>query len=178
MNEKITFNLEQLQLLDQAVLIAEELVSNYYKMSSTQWLRSRYDIKTFKELKKDEIVDGPFAQVLGYEVRKRDSALGSRTANYYTVCFQDSAILDKINQNREIKLFPFLVYITVHELVHIVRFSKFEQIYSAASESHCAMEEERKVHTITASILKSVAIAGIDKVLLYYKKWIDSNTLN
>lgn len=172
MDKLITFNPEQLKELGNAVLIAEELVSNYYKMSSTQWLRSRYDIKTFKELAADEIVDGPLAQVLGYDVRKKDGTLGSGITNYYTVCFQDSTILDKIAQNQELMLLPFFVYITVHELVHIVRFSKFEQMYSAASESECATEEERKVHAITAAILKGVAISGVEKVILYYKNWL------
>ncbi|MBF0302686.1 MAG: hypothetical protein HQK73_06570 [Desulfamplus sp.] len=172
MDKQITFNPAQLKELGDAVLIAEELVSNHYKMSSTQWLRSRYDIKTFIELQGDEIVDGPFAQVLGYNVRKKDGALGSGITDYYTVCLQDSTILERIAQNQELILLPFLVYITVHELVHIVRFSKFEQMYSASSESQCAMEEERKVHSITAAILNRVAIAGMDKVLTYYKKWL------
>ncbi|MBF0202127.1 MAG: hypothetical protein HQK66_12600, partial [Desulfamplus sp.] len=44
------FNESQLKILYEAVGIAEELVSNHYKMSSAQWLRSRYDIKTLKEL--------------------------------------------------------------------------------------------------------------------------------
>ncbi|MBF0469134.1 MAG: hypothetical protein HQK61_09670 [Desulfamplus sp.] len=168
----MTFSPVQLKVLGDAVGIAEELVSNHYKMSSTQWLRSRYDIKTLKELEGDEIVDGPFAQVLGYEARKKDGALGSSILNYYTVCFQDSTILKKLAQNKELLLLPFLVYITTHELVHIVRFAKFQQIYSASSEAQCAMEEERKVHAITASILKGVAINGMDKTLLYYQKWL------
>ncbi len=172
MDKQINFNPAQLKELCDAVLIAEELVSNHYKMSSAQWLRSRYDIKTLSELEGNEIVDGPFAQVLGYNVRKKDGELGSGVTNYYRVCFQDSTILNKIAQNKELRLLPFLVYITVHELVHIVRFSKFEQIYSASSESQCAIEEERKVHSITASILNRVAISGMDKVLLYYKKWL------
>lgn len=172
MKKTITFNPMQLKLLDDAVVISEELISNYYKMSSTQWLRSRYDVKTLKDLKGDEIVDGPVAQVLGYNARKKDGTLGSSVLNYYTVCFQDDAILQKIAQNQNLILLPLLVYITVHELIHIVRFSTFQQIYSASSEAQCAMEEERKVHAITSDILKKVAIQGMDNVLLYYQKWL------
>ncbi|MBF0376858.1 MAG: hypothetical protein HQK72_05195 [Desulfamplus sp.] len=169
MDKKKAFNSLQLKVLDDAILIAEEMVSNYYKMSSTQWLRSRYDIKTFKELKEDEIVDGPFAQVLAYEARKKYRELGSSSMNYYTICFQDGAILDKISQCEEILLLPFLIYIAVHELVHIVRFSKFQQIYSASSELECANQEERKVHAITSEILKGLNVSGMDIVLLYYQ---------
>jgi len=171
-NKPVTFNPLQLKLLDDAVAIAEELISNHYKMSSTQWLRSRYDVKTFKDLEGDEIVDGPVAQVLGYSARKKDGTLGSSVVNYYSVCFQDGTILEKIAQNQILSLFPFLVYITVHELIHIVRFSTFQQIYSASSEALCAMEEERKVHAITSKILKCIAIDGMDNVLLYYQKWL------
>ncbi|MBF0259901.1 MAG: hypothetical protein HQK62_13905 [Desulfamplus sp.] len=172
MDKSIVFNPVQLQVLDNAVAIAEELVSNHYKMSSTQWLRNRYDIKTLKYLKAGEIVDGPFAQVLGYEARKKGGTLGSSVLNYYTICFQDSTILNKIAENKDLMIFPLLVYITIHELVHIVRFSKFQQIYSASSEAQCAMEEERKVHAITASILKGIAIKGMDEILLYYQEWL------
>ncbi|MBF0202876.1 MAG: hypothetical protein HQK67_00885 [Desulfamplus sp.] len=172
MDKPITFTPVQLKVLDDAVLIAEELVSNHYKMSSTQWLRSRYDIKTLKDLEGDEIVEGPCAQVLGYEARKKNGALGSSTMNYYTVCFQDNAILQKTAQNQTLVLLPFLVYIAVHELIHIVRFSTFQQIYSASSEDQCALEEERKVHAITSKIIKGVAISGMDNVLLYYNKWL------
>jgi len=172
MDKTVTFNSVQLKVLDDAVAIAEELISNHYKMSSTQWLRSRYDVKTLKDLEGDEIVDGPVAQVLGYDARKKDSTLGSSVVNYYTVCFQDSTILEKTAQNKTLLMFPFLVYIAVHELIHIIRFSTFQQIYSASSEAQCAMEEEKKVHAITSKILKGVAIEGMDNVLLYYQKWL------
>ena len=45
--------------------MAEELVSNNYKMSASQWLGRRYDVKTLAELKPEEIIDGPFAEFLG-----------------------------------------------------------------------------------------------------------------
>lgn len=172
MDKQITFNDEQLKVLDDAVVIAEELVSNHYKMSSTQWLRSRYDVKTLKNLEGNEIVEEAFAQVLGYEARKKDGTLGSSMLNYYTVCFQDATILQKIARSRDFLLLPFLVYIAVHELIHIVRFSTFQQIYSASSEAQCAMEEEKKVHSIASQILKGVAITGMDNILLYYQKWL------
>ncbi len=198
----------QLKVMDEAVLIAEELVSNYYKMSSAQWLRSRYEIKTLKDLNADEIVDGPFAQVLGYQVRTTKNFPGSRVIDYYKVCFQDQAILTlpalnvsnltlpalnvsnltlpALNGSENtcangqdckeyLSFLPFLIYITVHELVHIVRFATFKQIYSVASEVDCAMEEERKVHKICWNILKKTPIAGMDNVLLFHAKWRAKN---
>lgn len=47
--------------VDKAVTISEELVSNFYKMSSSEWLRGKYEIKTAKDLSDHEFVSGPFA---------------------------------------------------------------------------------------------------------------------
>ena len=182
------FKSHQLKTLEEAVFLAEELVSNYYKMSSAQWLRSRYDIKTLKDLDESEIVDGPFAQVLGYHVRNKTDSTGSRVIDYYKVCIQDHAILalpdfqpggghTSSGRAFQLDLLPFLIYIVVHELVHIVRFATFKQIYSVASEADCAMEEERKVHGICLRILKGISIQGISNVLLFYEKWRDQSVV-
>ena len=57
------FGSEQIKIVNNAVAMAEELVSNYYKMSASQWLGPRYDVKTLKELNREEIIHGPFAQL-------------------------------------------------------------------------------------------------------------------
>ena len=184
------FKSHQLKTLEEAVFIAEELVSNYHKMSSAQWLRSRYDIKTLKDLDESEIVDGPFAQVLGYHVQNKTDSIGSRVIDYYKVCIQDHAILalpdfqpgewrrSPSGRTFQLDLLPFLIYIVVHELVHIVRFATFKQIYSVASEADCAMEEERKVHGICWGILKGISIQGVSNVLLFYEKWRDQSIVD
>ncbi len=165
------FNTKELEAVDNAVCLAEELVSNYYKMSSTQWLRSRYDVKTAKVLRPEERVQGPFAQVVGYEGRAKDVSLSSSTFDYYTICLQDKAILDAVETKPGLELFPFLVYVVSHELVHIVRFARFQQIYKVPSSKEEAMDEERRVHDLTWKILKPVCVPGLDKVLAYYVKW-------
>ncbi len=175
MHGKKIFSPSELTKVNDAVVLAEEFVSNYFRMSSGQWLRIRYDIKTLEQLKEAEIVDGPFAQVVGYDGRKKDAQLGSSKFNYYAVCLQDEAILDTVEKNDCIKLFPFLVYIVVHELVHIVRFGKFQQIYSASSQVEHAIKEEIKVHDLTRKILSEPTLPGMDKVLEYYKKWVEKN---
>ncbi|MEZ4527191.1 MAG: hypothetical protein R2941_14840 [Desulfobacterales bacterium] len=72
----LSFDGEQLRLAADAVSMAEELVSDAYKMSSGQWLRSRYDIKSLRDLHEDEIVHGPLAQVIRYEAKRRDASAG------------------------------------------------------------------------------------------------------
>jgi hypothetical protein len=171
MNKLHLFSLSEHECIDEAVTISEELVSNYYKMSSSEWLRGKYEIKTTKGLNKDELVNGPFAQVVKYEGKKKDTSLSSYSYNFYAICLQDDTILKAVKRDENLFLYPFLVYIIIHELVHIVRFSKFQQLYEISTEKDVTIIEERNVHKITWDILRSVSIDYIDAVFEYYKKW-------
>jgi len=163
------FKSEQLDTVNNAVAMAEELVSNAYKMSENQWLRRRYDVSTLAELAQDEIVDGPFAQVIRFSGRLKGSSLGSSTYDYYKICLQDHSILDALQQSPNMRLFPLVLYITTHELIHIVRFSKFLQSFDASPDETLA--EEKRVHAKTRNILIPVKVAGLTKVLEFYGKW-------
>ena len=79
MPKRKTFSPRQIEIVNNAVAMAEELVSNHYKMSASQWLHQKYDIKTLKDLNPEEIVQGHFAQIIRYEAKHKDTALGSRT---------------------------------------------------------------------------------------------------
>ena len=54
-SKNLTFDAAQILVVNQAVAMAEELVSNHYKMSLNQWLRPKYDVKTLAELSPDEL---------------------------------------------------------------------------------------------------------------------------
>jgi hypothetical protein len=140
-------------------------------MSSAQWLRNRYDIRAARDLTEEETVQGPFAQVVGYEARKKDTALTSSVFTFYRICIQDPAILRTLASRADLRLFPFLVYIVVHELVHVVRFGKFITMYESASEPDTVMDEEKRVHDLTHRILGEVAVPGMDRVLEHYSNW-------
>ncbi|WP_027363062.1 hypothetical protein [Desulfospira joergensenii] len=171
MKESRFFNPQELQRVEKAVLMAEELVNNFFKLSSGQWLKNRYDIKTAKDLAAHERVEGPFAQVVKYEGRKKGAPLSSSSYSLYTICIQDQAILFLEEKNKEILLDAFLLYILVHELVHVVRFSRFKHRYENASEASVTLEEERKVHGLTYAILEPVKLPGLAQVLGFYEKW-------
>ena len=163
------FNEDQLKTVNDSVEMAEELVSNFYKMSETQWLHRRYDVKTLVDLCREEIIDGPFAQLIRYKGRLKNTSLSSSTYDFYKICFQDHAILAALKQSPCIKLFPFILYIAAHELIHIVRFSKFLQNFDASSKERIA--EEKRVHENTRKILSSVKITGLADVLKSYGNW-------
>jgi hypothetical protein len=169
MNPKTTFNAEQLETIRNAVAMAEELVSNAYKMSASQWLRRKYDIKTLAELSAAEIVDGPFAQIIRYEGHQKDRLLGSASYDLYKICLQDHAVLATLAQEPKLSLFPFSLYIIAHELIHVIRFSEFLQNFNASTEERAA--EERRVHDKTHEILTDLPIPGLPEVLAYYAEW-------
>ena len=165
------FSFSDQKYINEAVTISEELVSNYYKMSSSEWLRGKYEIKTAKDLSRHESVSGPLAQVVKYEGKRKNTSLSSYTYNFYTICLQDNTILKAVKEDENLFLYPFLVYILTHELVHIVRFLKFQQLYEISTEDEVTISEERKVHTITWEILRPVSIDSIANVLEYHKNW-------
>ena len=169
MPKRTPFSSEQIKIVNNAVAMAEELVSNYYKMSASQWLGPRYDVRTLTELINEEIIDGPFAQIIRYRGQRRNTSLGSATYDFYKICLQDHTIRSTLEGIPGIELFPFSLYIITHELIHIVRFSKFLQSFDASSEER--MAEEKRVHHRTHDILHPVLMEGLSKVLEFYNDW-------
>lgn len=176
------FDARNLKWVKEAAAQAEDLVSNHYKMSSSQWLRMRYDIKTLANLSREEILFGspadlqqqeilygPFAQVFRYEAKKRDAALGSDTFDFYSICLQDHIILTSLSRSPQYELYPFILYIIAHELIHIVRFSRFLQIFNASPKERFA--EEIRVHRRTREILSQLNTPGMTPVFDFYRNW-------
>jgi hypothetical protein len=163
------FTPEEMQVVNQAVSLAEELVSNYYKMSASQWLRPKYDIRTLVDLAAGEITEGPFAQIIRYEGKRKDALLGSAAYDFYKICLQDHMIRSTTAALPALKLYPFILYIVVHELIHVVRFSKFLQNFDATPDEK--LEEEWRVHEETRQILNPLQMDGLADVLVYYQKW-------
>ncbi len=169
MENREIFNADQIEIINRAVEMAEELVSNHFKMSANQWLRPKYDIKTMSELSPDEIVSGPFAQIIRYKGRHKNRLLGSSTYDFYKICLQDHSILSVLRQSEDLKLFPFLLYIVTHELIHIVRFSKFLQRFDASPDEK--MQEETRVHKTAHEILITIRDEGMPDVMKFYNRW-------
>ncbi len=163
------FNTAQLGEVNQAVSVSEELVGNHYKLSVNQWLRHRYDVKTLVGLAPEEVVHGPFAQIIRYEGQKKDTSLGSSVYDFYKICLQDHAILAVLKKTPRLALFPFCLYIVTHELIHIVRFSRFLAGFEANPDEK--LQEERKVHQETHQILKKVRIRGMRPTFDFYRTW-------
>lgn len=163
------FTSRQVAVVNRAAGMAEELVSNHYKMSASEWLRPKYDVKTLAGLAPHEVVDGPFAQIIRYRGQPHDAILGSSTYDFYKICLQDHTILATLRVNPSLSLLPFTVYVISHELIHIVRFSRFLQGFDATPAER--LEEEKRVHAVTNEILSSRKIEGLHAVLDFFGDW-------
>jgi len=149
--------------------MAEELVSNTYKLSSSQLLRLNYDVKTLIDLTKDEIVDDHFAQILRYTEKKKNDLRDESINDFYKICLQDHSIINALRQYLELDLFAFVLYVVSHELIHIIRFQRFLQNFDAPLREKD--EEEMRVHSKTREILYKVNIDHLKPVLKFYENW-------
>jgi hypothetical protein len=159
----------ELKIVDEAVTIAEEVSSNAYKMSSAEWRGQRYDIKTLADLSPDEVVHGPFAQIIRYVGRKTKTSLSSSEYDFYKICLQDHAILSALNEFPELRLLPFTLYIVTHELIHVIRFTKFLQAFDASEREKII--EEARVHNKTKALLRRAQTPGLGAVFEFYRAW-------
>ena len=98
-----------------------------------------------------------------------DSDLGSSRFDFYKVCLQDHVILKALQREEKETLFlPLVIYILTHELIHIVRFNRFEQRFFAIPQEK--EKEEIRVHAITYEILKGLRYRGMSAVLDSFSK--------
>jgi hypothetical protein len=169
MEPRQRFSPSELAAITHAAGLAEELVSNHYKMSTSQWLRPQYDVQTLAGLTPQEVIDGPFAQIIRYKGQPNQASLSSATYDFYKICLQDHAVLAAVEQHPDLDLLAFALYIITHELIHIVRFSRFLQGFEASPAER--LEEEKRVHARTHEILSGVKVPGMQSVLLFYTDW-------
>lgn len=162
---QLHFHSHHKKLLQEAVVIAEEMTSDFFKLSPSHWRRARYDIATLEALEQEEISPHALALVAKYDVRPQDRHLPSAFFDFYRICLQDHNILKALEAWPGITLFPLLVYILTHELVHIVRFSQFLARFEASEGEK--LQEERRVHLLTQKILAPLNFVDLPPVMGY-----------
>lgn len=157
-----SFDEQQLAQLLQAADVAEDAVADHFRLSSSHWERIGLELVSGEYLAAHERVAEAFAQVLCYLVQKEDA----RPQDHYRVCVQDHNILRALaGEDRDI-LFPLLVYVLTHELIHVVRFTQFLQLYQADPERK--EREEVTVHGLTHEILNQRNLEHMPLVLEFY----------
>lgn len=160
------FNTEQLPLANKAFNDAEKLVSRNFRISEEQLKKNRYDVKTLAYLEQHEIKEGAFAHLCKYAYEKQDISAEKNNEgfDFYRICLQDNIILDAVERASPfIKFNPLMLYIAVHELIHVLRFGNGEIDFDASSEKKD--QEEAIVHSLTKIALQPAKHHDLDIVL-------------
>jgi hypothetical protein len=155
------------ELLCEAQVIAEEMTSDFFKLDHSHWRRSRYDILTLESLHREEVSLHALALVAKYQGLPPDRLLPSAAFDFYRICLQDHNILKALTSGRGLAPLPLFGYILTHELVHIVRFSRFQARFDATWPEKLA--EEERVHRLTQQILAPLSFLELAPVYQYYE---------
>ncbi|MFZ2088430.1 MAG: hypothetical protein WAU47_07620 [Desulfobaccales bacterium] len=166
--EQQFFQEQHREPLREALVVAEEMTSDFFKLTSRHWLAARYDISTLAHLREEEISPYALAMVAKYDGYPPGRVLRSSSFDFYRVCLQDHNILKTLAARNDLKLFPFLCYILTHELVHIVRFSQFDARFETSPEDK--RREEDRVHRLTWKILAPLNSLDLGPVIQYHQE--------
>jgi len=163
------FNKTQLSVVGDALDIAEDMTSNYFKLSQLYWAKNRFDIRTLSSLFGQEIKDNVFALLKKYTSDKKGEIEPiNKQREFYLIYLQDHHILKALQRDGNIKLLPLLAYILTHELVHIVRFCKFHVRFDTQEENN-RIEEEKIVNHTTYEILNQLSLPHLSYILDFYE---------
>jgi hypothetical protein len=160
------FNNTQIPAAAKAFNDAEKLVSRHFRLSEDDVRKNKYDVKTLAFLEKHEVKDGAFAHLCKYSYAKPSDlgSVGEEGFDFYRVCLQDNIILDAVDRaNTFIKFSPLMLYIAVHELIHVLRFGAGVVDFNAPQEEK--EREEKIVHHLTRSALQPVKQNDLEIVL-------------
>ncbi len=162
------FNRRQLHILGEALDIAEDSTSNYFKLSQSHWRQHPFDVKTLSSLFGDDIKDNTFALLKKYVPGDDESSQPlCKGRELYVIYVQDHQILKALQRDKELELLPLLAYVLTHELVHIVRFCKFQIRYDTEEEVS-RNKEENIVHNTTYEILKELPLSNLAYIFSSY----------
>jgi hypothetical protein len=150
---------------------AESLLSHYYCISSREWSKYPYEVKTLADLQQGEISPGSFATVAKYQSISPQGSPVNKQIEYFGICLQDHNILEAARRDLNLIAFESLMlYILTHELVHVFRFANEFQAYDAGLWLRGS--EESRVHKITQDILSTYSDPRLFPILKAYRKWL------
>ena len=156
----------QLDTVNLAASMSEEVIGNWFQLTISNWKKYRYDIRTLKDLSPKEIAPHAFAQIMRYG--RPAPPDGMREGDFYSICLQDHNIVRALKREPALRLLPLLTYVITHELVHIIRFYKFFQFFHADETQRAA--EEVLVHDLTHKMLKKIQMPDLPLVFDFYSQ--------
>jgi hypothetical protein len=145
-----------------AIREAEELTGRFYRIPGREWNRFPYDVVT-----RDEAAM-PDAAAFADLVRLVAEHPRPAAEELYRIRLRDDRVLAAVHARHDgVALFPLLLYVLTHELVHVVRFAGGLAGFDAPEGERAA--EERHVHDVTRKILRPVGGSSLRRVLDVYR---------
>lgn len=136
------FSAPQRNLVFQALNEAENRTADYYCIPPFRWEKLRYDLLTQTDQGWEPLPDPTLARV-----RHLQQTTARRPFDFYRIELNDRSILAAAERENMLRnLYPFLVYILTHEMVHVVRLSSIMDGPPAAIAPHDDGEEQRVQH--------------------------------
>ena len=140
---------------------AEERTTSYYCIPPHRWERLRYDLLTRQDHEWEPLPEGTLARVQRLLHLRPYRSTGY---DFYRIQLNDPGILTAARrENLESHLYPFLVYILTHEMVHLVRLSTI--LLDESDSLRSADAEERRVQGVVYRILASATDLQLEPIL-------------
>ena len=137
-------------------------------VSGTPCQTPSIDVATAPQLSAEEVAADAFAQLCRYVATRPSPGDRNRPGRYYRICLQDENILDAVRRvDGQFGLDTLLCYIMTHELIHIVRFERFQHPFLTDPGGREA--EELRVHSLTFDILSTLEEPSMMALLEYYQ---------
>jgi hypothetical protein len=138
------FKREDLLTVSDALDIAEDRTGDYFKFSSGQWKRHRYDVKTLSQLASHEVVPDVFALLKKSDKIRKTVEPRSSNRDFYFICLQDHRIL-KAQKRQDLSF----ASAEARMACHIVRFATFPRGLKSQPKTG-----KKKSASCTARLLK------------------------
>ena len=118
---ELQFSPEQRKLVIHAADDAEERTTRYYCIPPFRWSQLSYDLLTSQDKEWEPLPEPILARV---QLLQKIRPEPHKPFDFYRIQLNDPSILTAAQRERlEGDLYPFLVYILTHEMVHLVRLS-------------------------------------------------------
>jgi hypothetical protein len=164
MAARSTFDKEERRSVRRALIAAEQLTERFYCIPGREWARIPYELTTLAEDPAPPVE--AFAELLRL-VPDPTAPKPPLVPSLYRIRLRDDTILEMVGRGGAgVELFPLLLYVLTHELVHVVRFAGGHAEFDAEGEVRRA--EEARVHAITRKVLRPALEPELRRVVELY----------
>jgi len=157
------FTESDLMTICRAASLAERLTEKRFDLHEGHWKREPYTIFTLKQVNRGLYEPDVFANVIRYKTRVNQKTKPV-PADRYGIVLQDPNILRALLRKSQHDLWTISLFVLTHELIHVVRFKKFNVDFFA--DPGARQTEESLVQSITEEILSGVT--NTDQLLAMY----------